>query len=407
MSNIESKLISAVCENKDISSVMSADVDHMFISHRDVWEGLKSYYMKYKSVPTVDVLAERYRHFEPDPISSPTKYYVDSLRESYINTTLKGAILDAGKSLNTDSATRVLEKLQAEIADLSRSAATVGDINIVDYSAAQEYYDSVRMHRDDNDGTVGIMTGLKAFDAAVPTGFAPGNLVILLGYSGRGKTWLSGYFAKQAFLQGKKPMVISMEMTAEAMRDRIYATMADGTFYVSDFQTGSVDTDDFRSWGKKNLADRQGFTIVSSEGLSDITVNTIQAKIDQHQPDMVVIDYIQLMSDAHGARNETEKVRNISRDLKRLALRNNIPVLAISAVTSADLSAPDSPPMLEQVSWSRSIQFDADLAVAIHKYDDTNIVECVSRKNRSGPDFCVYLDVDFSRGIIRETTEGV
>ena len=45
---------------------------------------------------------------------------------------------------------------------------------------------------------------------------------------------------------------------------------------------------------------------------------------------------------------------------------------------------------------------DADAAIAVHKYDDTNVVELISRKNRFGPDFCVYLEADFSTGTMRE-----
>lgn len=403
MANIEAEVISAICENKDISTALTAQIDDMFISHADVWEGVKSYYYRHGSVPPADVLVRKFDDFVPEETSGPTDYYVDLLRDSFVRGNIKNYLLDAGKELRSEPSRLVLDKLQSQLSRLSQYTAVAGDIDLSDFESAKRHYEQVHDNSELNGGNVGIMTGLKSFDASVPTGLAPGNLVILLGYSGRGKTWLAGYLATRAYTQGKKPMIASMEMTAEAMRDRIYSTMANGSFYVSDFQTGAIDTDDFNTWGKKQFKDKQSFTVVSSEGLSDISVSTLQGKIDQHQPDIVFVDYIQLMSDGAGNRNETEKIRNISRGLKRLALRNNIPVVAISAVTSAELNAPDTPPMLEQVSWSRSIQFDADLAIAVHKYDDTNIVECVSRKNRFGPDFCAYLEVDFSRGMIKET----
>jgi replicative DNA helicase len=198
-------------------------------------------------------------------------------------------------------------------------------------------------------------------------------------------------------------MVISMEMTAAAMRDRLYATMGDGVFHMADFQTGLVNRDDFNSWAVENVGDKQDFIIVSPDGVAEVTPDTIQAKINQYRPDIVVVDYIQLMSDGTGSRNETEKIRNISRALKGLAMRNSIPIIAISAVTSPDLSAPDGPPRLEQVAWSRSIQYDADLAIAVHKHEDTDVLEVVSRKNRFGPDFAAFLEVDFSTGSIKES----
>ena len=400
--NNESALISAVCQNKDIGVVLSENVSDLFVSHADVIQDLKNYYYKYNAVPEVEQLVERHSQFIPEPITAPTEYYLDELRESFMQSKLKQTLLAAGKGLKDDSATRVLDSLMKDVTQLAKYSTTIKDINLTDVASAEEHYDALRLHRDSNDGNIGIKVNLKSVDRSMPAGMAPGNLIILLGYSGKGKSWLGGYLANQAFLQGKKPMIVSMEMTAAAMRDRLYATMGDGLFSMANLQTGSIDIDDFRTWSKKNVAGRQPFIIVSSDGIAEVTVNTLQAKIDQHRPDLLVVDYIQLMSDGTNSRNETEKIRNVSRDLKRLALRNNIPVIAISAVTASDLTIPDQPPMLEQVAWSRSIQYDADAAIAVHKYDDTNVVELISRKNRFGPDFCVYLEADFSTGTMRE-----
>lgn len=400
--NNESALISAVCQNKDIGVVLSENVADLFVSHADVIQDLKNYYYKYNAVPEVEQLVERHSQFIPETITAPTEYYLDELRESFMQSKLKQTLLAAGKGLKDDSATRVLDSLMKDVTQLAKYSTTVKDINLTDVASAEEHYDALRLHRDSNDGNIGIKVNLKSVDRSMPAGMAPGNLIILLGFSGRGKSWFGGFLAKQAFLQGKKPMIVSMEMTAQAMRDRLYATMGDGLFSMSNLQTGAIDIDDFRTWSKKNVAGKQPFIIVSSDGIAEVTVNTLQAKIDQHRPDLLVVDYIQLMSDGTNSRNETEKIRNVSRDLKRLALRNNIPVIAISAVTASDLTIPDQPPMLEQVAWSRSIQYDADAAIAVHKYDDTNVVELISRKNRFGPDFCVYLEADFSTGTMRE-----
>ncbi len=61
--------------------------------------------------------------------------------------------------------------------------------------------------------------------------------------------------------------------------------------------------------------------------------------------------------------------------------------------------------MMSQVAWSKAIEYDADMAMAIHRYPDSNLIEVVSRKNRHGHDFGVYLDWDINRGIIKEIFE--
>ena len=57
--NIEAKVITSVCQNKDISTLLTSNVDELFTAYRDVWESLKNYYYKFKSVPEVGILMER------------------------------------------------------------------------------------------------------------------------------------------------------------------------------------------------------------------------------------------------------------------------------------------------------------------------------------------------------------
>ena len=98
----------------------------------------------------------------------------------------------------------------------------------------------------------------------------------------------------------------------------------------------------------------------------------------------------------------TERNMNISREFKMLAMTNNIPVIDITAATADDISDQDEPPMMSQVAWSKAIEYDADMAMAIHRYPGTNMIEVVSRKNRHGQEFDFYLDWDINRGIIKE-----
>ena len=82
--NTEAEVISAVCKNKDISTLLADNVDDIFVSHRDVWEGLKSYYYKYKAVPEAGVLQERFKGFEPVTTKAETGYYLDRLKNEYL-----------------------------------------------------------------------------------------------------------------------------------------------------------------------------------------------------------------------------------------------------------------------------------------------------------------------------------
>ena len=403
--NTEAALLSAVCKNKDIATVLTDNVDEIFLSHRDVWEGLKSYYLKFRAVPDVSVLQEKFKDFEPESVKGETGYYLDSLKNEFLTSRIKDILLRNGSSLKSNSAKRVLLDMQTELYGLARMTGEVRDVDLTDFKLAEDHFAAVKNRSDAMGGSPGIRTGFKAIDTAYPTGMAPGHLIVMIGWPGRGKTWFSSYLACKAWEQGFKPMIISLEMSPENMRDRIYTMMGSGLFKATDFSKGMVNTDDFRTWATEKFTDKQQFILISNEGQGQVTPNTVQAKIDQYKPDIVILDYHQLFNDSSGAKSEIERNRNISRDFKMLAMRNNIPVIDITAATMDDVSDQDSPPMMSQVAWSKAIEYDADMAIAVHKNPQSNIMEIVSRKNRHGTDFAFYLDWDLNRGILQEVYE--
>jgi replicative DNA helicase len=197
-------------------------------------------------------------------------------------------------------------------------------------------------------------------------------------------------------------MIVSLEMSPENMRDRIYTMMGSGTFRNSDLARGDVNLDTFDAWSKKRFDNKGGFVVVSNEGMSDVTPNTVQAKIDQHKPDLVICDYHQLFTNNGKSNSPTERGMAVSREFKLLAGANNIPLIDITAATQSDVSDRDTAPMMSQVAWSKAIEYDADLAFAVHKDDESGLIEVAGRKNRWGPLFDFSLDWDIDRGIITE-----
>ena len=403
--NTEAELISAVCKNKDISTLLADNADDLFTSHKDIWEGLKSYYYKFRAVPEVGVLQDKFKDFEPVQTKAETGYYLDKLKSEFVAAKLKTIMLQAGSSLKEDAPSRVLGVMQSQLATLSRYTNNVRDVDITDIESAERHYQSVKERSTVMGGSPGILTGFEAIDKAYPTGMAPGHLIVAIGWPGRGKTWFTSYLACKAWEQGFKPMIVSLEMAPENMRDRIYTMLGSGLFRASDFSKGDINLDDFKSWGQKKTEGKNSFILVSNEGTAEVTPATIQGKIDQHKPDLVILDYHQLFNDNKRSNSEVERNRNISRDFKLLAVANNIPIIDITAATADDISDQDEPPMMSQVAWSKAIEYDADMAIAIHKHANTDMIEVVSRKNRHGHDFRFFLDWDINRGVIKPIYE--
>jgi len=189
--NTEAAVISAVCKNKDISTLLADNVDEVFQSHKDVWDGLKSYYYKFRAVPDIGVLQDKYRDFDAVEVNAETGFYLEQMKSEFLGNKIKTIILNSGSSLKENAPSRVLQQMQMQLAGLSKFTNNVRDLDITDVQSAKDHYLSVRDRSLAMGGSPGIPTGFKAIDAAYPTGLAPGHLAVVIGWPGKGKTWFT------------------------------------------------------------------------------------------------------------------------------------------------------------------------------------------------------------------------
>jgi replicative DNA helicase len=203
-------------------------------------------------------------------------------------------------------------------------------------------------------------------------------------------------------------MVISLEMTEYEVRNRIFTIIGDGFFSHRALSAGRVDDNEFKLWADKTLNNKQPFKIISNDTGAEMTPNLIASKIDQYQPDIVIVDYLQLMTDNAGtSQNETVKIKNLSRELKLLAISQQTPILAIASATPDDSTDLESVPQLGQVAWSRQIAYDADWVLSMGRKANSDILEAAFRKNRHGYMGDFYLEVDFDKGTFKEILDPI
>lgn len=403
MANPELAVINAVCKNKDIGTLLSgSNVDEMFTAYGDVWSDVKKYYNQYGTIPDIKVFQEKFQDLDYVEVSGATGHYVNELREQHVGGQIRDIMLKVAGSLDKNGVGKTYDKMMTELSRLAKFTSNARDIDLTDYKAAETYLNDIRERALAQGGTPGISTGFSSMDSAMPTGIGPGHFIVIMGYTGKGKTFFSTKLAISAWEQGYKPMIISLEMTPEEVRERAYPMMSPGLFTINDMARGDIQVDDLHEFGRKKLENSNKFVVVSNQGVSDLTPNIIQGKIDTHKPDVVYVDYMQLMSDNDGTTQMTPRMMNLSRQLKLLAQSNNIPIVAITAVTDDEGGKREGPPTMGQVAWSKAIEYDANLILAVHKHDDTDVMEVVSRKNRHGNLFDFYLEVDINRGIWTE-----
>lgn len=388
--------MSAVLKDKQIHVLLQANIDGLLSTHNDIWQFIKRYSEHNSALPPVDLVVEKFRDFTPIDGVGATKHHLEELQVEYLNTSLKDIIKSAATDVQGGQATTALENLITKTSELKKNTSAIRDIDVTDIEDAVAYYQQVQ--KQNELGSIGIKTGLPGFDNYLPAGIMPGQLGVFLAYPGIGKSWLSLYFAVQAWKQGKSPLVISLEMSETEVRNRVFTIMGEGLWSHRKLSSGQVELDMLKSWHAKNLAGKPEFHIISNDSGGEITPSVLRGKIDQYKPDFIIVDYLQLMSPNQKSDNETVRMKNLSRELKLLAISEEVPIIAISSATPDDITKLDTVPTLGQTSWSRQIAYDADWVMALGRGTNSDIIECVFRKNRNGFMGEFLVQVDFDKG---------
>jgi replicative DNA helicase len=399
MNNTESKLLSAVLQDKQIHVLLQANVDNILKTHNDIWQFIRNYSEHNNSVPPLSLVVEKFRDFEPIKDVGATKHHLEELQAEYLVDSLKDILRGAASEVKNGQGTIALESLIAKTSELKKNTSAIRDIDVTDLDSALAYFENVKKQQEA--GAIGIKTGLPGFDNYLPAGIMPGQLGVFLAYPGIGKSWLSLYFAVQAWKQGRKPLIISLEMSETEVRNRVFTIMGEGVWSHRKLSSGQVELDMLKQWHSKNIQGKPEFHIISNDAGGEITPSVLRGKIDQYKPDFVIVDYLQLMSPNQKSENETVRMKNLSRELKLMAISESVPIMAISSATPDDVTKLDTVPTLGQTAWSRQIAYDADWVLALGRGTNSDVMECVFRKNRNGFMGEFMVQVDFDKGYYR------
>jgi len=233
----------------------------------------------------------------------------------------------------------------------------------------------------------GVPTGFVSLDQTIG-GLRPGNVTIIAGGTGSGKSALALCVMLNMAEAGRRCLGFSLEMMASEMAQRAMA--AGAGVQLSRLANGRIDESDMAKLGShlprlKDLPiwlfDRR----VSVEELAGIT----RVQHMRHGVDVLFVDYLQLVApdNKKGASRE-QQVSEISRSLKGLAMEMQIPVVALAQFNRAagSRSGDDAKPRLSDLRESGAIEQDATHVIGIHKeaHDSPDALLCVL-KNRHGP----------------------
>ena len=399
MNNTEARVISALLADKQMHVLLQANVENLLRTHNDVWNFIRLYFDNNGTVPPISLVIEKFRDFQPVENVGATKHHLEELQTEYLNDSLKDILRSAAGEVQTGNGTEALNGLITKTSELKKNTSAIRDIDATDLESAVAYFEKIKEQKET--GQIGIKTGLPGFDNYLPSGIMPGQLGVFLAYPGIGKSWLALYFAVQAWKQGRSPLVISLEMSETEVRNRVFAIMGEGLWSHRKLSNGEVEIDMLKNWHKNKVEGRPEFHIISNDNGGEINPSVVRGKIDQYKPDFVIVDYLQLMAPNQKSDNETVRMKNLSRELKLMAISEEVPIIAISSATPDDVKDLSSAPTLGQTAWSRQIAYDADWVMALGRATNSDIIECVFRKNRNGFMGDFLIQVDFDKGYYR------
>lgn len=238
----------------------------------------------------------------------------------------------------------------------------------------------------------GIATGFIDLDYRT-AGMQPSDLILIAARPSMGKTAFVLNIAQYvAFKQNQAVAIFSLEMSKEQLVNRLFSLES------------HVDSQHLRTG---NLSDLEWEKLIESAGVigqsnliiddtPGISISELRSKCRkyklEHNLQMIIIDYLQLMSGSGRTDSRQQEISDISRSLKALARELNVPVIALSQLSRAVEQRPDHRPMLSDLRESGAIEQDADVVMFIYRDDYYNkdtekkgIAEIIIAKQRNGP----------------------
>ena len=327
------------------------------------------------------------------PTSANVKYYAEIVAEkAMLRRLIKlNEEIENMCYLGKDSMEAVLETTEKKVFELVQKRNT-GDFVPIK-QVVLNALDKIEAASKNAGSVTGIPTGFLDLDYKT-AGLQPSDLILVAARPSMGKTAFVLNIAQHvAFKANKSVAIFSLEMSKEQLVNRLFALEAQVD--AQSLRTGNLKDSD---WEK--LIESAGIIGKSKLMIDDtpgISISELRSKCRkmklEHGLDIIIIDYLQLMTARVGSRSESrqQEISEISRSLKGIARELNVPVVALSQLSRAVEQRPDHRPMMSDLRESGAIEQDADVVMFIYRDDyynkDTelkNVAEIIIGKQRNG-----------------------
>jgi replicative DNA helicase len=420
----EQSVLGSMLISKDaIADVLEVCKSHDFYkpAHETIFDAITDLYAKGEPADPVTVAAELNRRGELQrvggapylhtlsasvPIAANAGYYADIVREKAILRRLVDAGTKiaqmgyAGEGMVDDT----VDRAQAEIYAITENRSSE------DYLPLQAIMESTLDEIEaisNHDGSLrGVPTGLADLDE-LTNGLQPGQMVIVAGRPGSGKSTLGLDFCRAASIKnGLTSVIFSLEMGKAEITMRLLS--AEARIPLGHIRNGGMSDDDWAKLARK-MGDVSGAPMFIDDS-PNMTMMEIRAKArrlkQRHDLKLIVIDYIQLMTSGKKVESRQVEVSEFSRQIKLLAKELEVPIVALAQLNRGSEQRADKKPMVSDLRESGSLEQDADIVMLVHREDmyekespRAGEADIIVGKHRNGPirDVTVLFQGHYSR----------
>jgi len=252
-----------------------------------------------------------------------------------------------------------------------------------------DYYDHIDALMKRADDVVGVPTGFIDLDK-MTGGLQPSDLLIVAGRPGQGKTaWMLTVANNAALQHRQRVAVFSLEMSNEQVVQRLIAQQTG--IDSQKLRTGKLSPEDLELFNHaiEVLGDTRIY-LDDTPSLTPLQLRTKARRLHlEFGLDLIILDYLQLMTSESRSDNRVQEVSYISRSLKQLARELNVPILAAAQLSRAVEQRADKEPQLSDLRESGSLEQDADIVMFIYRDEKEaqgpGVTHLKVAKHRNGP----------------------
>lgn len=366
---------------------------------RAVWRYIVKSRNEHDTIPSADVLFTRFPDFSlPSVRRKDLPLLLHNLRQRSKYIKFMKAMDKASDCTSYDKVDEAIQGLMGDLNGISFEGP--GRAHLVDLFSRKTNKRMLRELQERRAGKItGIPTGLPRLDA-VTGGLQRQRMVVIIGRSGMGKSWMDLFFVANAVVNGYKGILYPLEMSLFETAARLYtifSQMLGGEAKVLrnyDITSGRISPRKVYRF-LMALEDKFGgqLHVADVGSLSDHYTNErIEAEVEQHQPDFFWVDYITLLKPPPGSRGSSDSdhtaVKKLSNGIKRTAMRRNCVGGCSAQVNREAIRANVFLPRLEHIAFGDSIGHDADLVIPMNrKPGQQHYLYYACAKNRGGPEF--------------------